>query len=116
MSHLDHLMISKVLTVNRMSEKTRTQSVLVLLVLQGLKSVIVHELLIQFLELCEGVSVVLSSSLGENVDTEVGLLDVVIVLGLILWSHGVVLSSHVVVLQLELLLLFVKSLGDDVCS
>ena len=55
----------------------------------------------------------LRSSLGENVDSEVGGVDLVVVLLLVFWSHGIALPLKASVCLLQVLLFLDQSILND---
>jgi hypothetical protein len=81
-----------------------------------LKSWILTKSIIKFSELPKRCSIVLRGSLSEDVNTEVGLVDLIVVLLLILFGHGLTLSLETGESALQLLLLLGKSLLDDLGS
>ena len=92
-------------------------SVLVsLLVMQHFESWIGHQGIIQLLELSQRCSVVLGSSLGQNVNTEVRLMDLVVVRLLVFSVHLLTLLLQVHECSFELFLFFLKSGLDDLSA
>ena len=69
------------------------------LLLENGKSGILHELPVELLELVQGVPVVLRGSLGEDVHSEVGLGDVLVVLVLVRLAESLSLSSEFILQQ-----------------
>ena len=77
------------------------------------QSWISHQCVIQLLEFSQRCSVVLRSSFSQNIDTEVSLMDLVVVRLLIFGVHLLSLLLQVHECPLKLVLLFLKSWLDD---
>ena len=80
------------------------------------KSLIFHEFVIKLFELSERGTVVLGSTLCQNIDSEVGLVDLVVIFLLVLLGHLLALLLEVHEGALKFLLLLLEARLDDLSS